>query len=104
VLRSAIAAIENAEAVPVPVAVPADDASTTSTRVAGAALGVGATEADRRVLDASTERSIVLAEAGSLREAQQAYAAAGDRERAQYASAGAALLHAVLDDHGDDAP
>ena len=94
VLRSAIAAIENAEAVPAP----ASDASTGTGRVAGSALGVGATEAERRVLDAATERSIVVAEAASLHEAQRAYAAAGDSSRARSASAGAALLHTVLDD------
>jgi hypothetical protein len=100
VLRSAIAAIENAEAV----TVPADDASTSSGSVAGAVLGVGASEAERRVLDAATERAIVLAEAAGLREAQQAYAAAGESSRAQSASAGAELLQAVLDAHGEGAP
>jgi hypothetical protein len=97
VLRSAIAAIENAEAVPVPATqAPPGTSSTTSARVSGSALGIGATEAERRVLDAATERAVVRAEVASLCEAEQAYAAAGDSSRAQSASAGAALLHAVL--------
>ena len=97
VLRSAIAAIENAEAVPVPATqAPLGTSSTTSARFAGSAIGICATEAERRVLDAATERAVVLLEVACLSEAEQAYAAAGDSSRAQAASAGAALLHAVL--------
>ena len=96
VLRTAVAAIENAEAVPV------DDGRTvaTSADVAGAAVGLGVTEAERRRLDDATERSLVVAEVRSLVEAEAAYAAAGDRERARDAAAGAALLRAVLDESG----
>ncbi len=102
VLRSAIAAIENAEAVPPPHPEGASDPSTTgSARVAGSAVGVGATEAERRVLDAATERAIVDAEMSSLREAAQAYAAAGDASRARSATGGEALLHAVLGESED---
>lgn len=94
VLRSAVAAIENAEAVP------AGDgrAGTASADVAGAALGLGATEAERRRLDDATERSVVAAEVQSLVEAEIAYAAAGDSDRARSAAAGAALLRSVLED------
>ncbi len=94
VLRTAVAAIENAEAVPV------DDsrASVGSADVAGAALGLGATEADRRRLDEATERAVVALEVHSLVEAQQAYAVAGDHDRARSAEAGADLLRAVLDE------
>ena len=96
VLRTAVAAIENAEAVPV------DDGHTvaTSADVAGAAVGLGVTEAERRRLDDATERSLVVAEVRSLVEAEAAYAAAGDRERARDAAAGVALLRAVLDEPG----
>ena len=98
VLRSAVAAIENAEAVPVadlPTAT--TSASTTSAEVAGSALGVGAAEAPRRDLDAGGERAVVLAEVAHLIEAEQVYAAAGDATRAQSASAGIAVLQSVLE-------
>jgi hypothetical protein len=93
-LRSAVAAIENAEAVPVV------DRPTvaTSADVAGAALGIGAAEAERLVLDATDERRVVAAELVALAEAEAAYAAAGDTERATAASAGARVLRDVLDD------
>ena len=96
VLHTAVAAIENAEAVPV------DDGRTvaTSADVAGAAVGLGVTEAERRRLDDATERSLVVAEVRSLVEAEAAYAAAGDRGRARDAAAGVALLRAVLDESG----
>jgi hypothetical protein len=103
VLRSAVAAIENAEAVSV-VDLPTStvSGSTTSAAVAGTASGVGAAEADRRDLDAAAERALVLAEVAALVEAEQVYAAAGDPSRAQSAAAGIAVLEAVLDDtaHG----
>ncbi|GAA5021697.1 hypothetical protein GCM10023258_11300 [Terrabacter aeriphilus] len=92
VLRTAVAAIENAEAVPVGEApVPA-----TSGDGAGAALGLGAGETRRRTLDDAAERSVVEAEVRSLVEAQQLYAGTGDRDRAQRAAAGVALLEGVL--------
>ena len=107
VLRSAVAAIENAEAVSVD-DLPASttSASTTSAAVAGSALGVGAAEADRRDLDAAAERAVLLSEVAALVEAERVYAAAGDARRAQSASAGAAVLEGVLevvlDDQADE--
>ena len=101
VLRNAIAAIENAEAVPSPHPEgPGGTSATSSTLVAGAAVGVGATEAQRRVLGAAAERAVVAAEVALLLEAQQAYAAAGDAARGQSAAGGVALLHAVLGESG----
>lgn len=98
-LRNAVAAIENAEAVPV-----ADRPSvSTSADVAGSALGVGATEAARLVLAEATEREVVGAEVSALVEAEGAYAAAGDAERASAAAAGAVVLRAVLDQVSDSA-
>jgi hypothetical protein len=94
VLRSAVAALENAEAVSVTDA----PVSASSPDVAGAALGVGATEAQRRVLDAAQERSVLEAEVQALRDAEQAYAAAGDTVRATMAAAGIGLLRGVLDE------
>ena len=103
VLRSAVAAIENAEAVSVD-DLPASttSASTTSADVAGSALGVGAAEADRRDLDAAAERAVLLSEVAALVEAERVYAAAGDARRAQSASAGVAVLEGVLDVVLDD--
>lgn len=92
VLRTAVAAIENAEAVPVAEA----SSPLTSGDVAGAALGLGAGETPRRVLDDTAERSVVEAEVRSLAEAEQLYAGTGDRDRARRAAAGAALLEGVL--------
>ncbi|KRB43234.1 hypothetical protein [Terrabacter sp. Root181] len=97
-LRSAVAAIENAEAVPVH----DGPTPTASADVAGAAVGLGATEAQRRLLGEDAERSLVLAEVQSLVEAEAAYAAAGDRDRAQSAAVGIAVLTAVLDEVGHD--
>jgi uncharacterized protein YqeY len=54
-LRTAIAAIDNAEAVDAP----ADDQPRASEHIAGARSGVGATEAERRDLTASTVRAIL---------------------------------------------
>ena len=94
VLRTAVAAIENAEAVPTD----EGTAVTTSADVAGAAVGLGVTEGERRRLDDAAERSIVLSEVLSLTEAEVAYAAAGRTEQARDAALGAALLSDVLDE------
>ena len=98
-LRGAVAAIENAEAVPV-IDRPLVGGSVD---VAGAALGVGATEAARLVLDGEAEREVVSAEVAALVEAQEAYAAAGDADRAAAAAAGAEVLRDVLDQVADPA-
>ena len=102
VLRSAVAAIENAEAVAVDdgptVTSSATSSATSSVAVAGAPVGLGVTEAERRPLDDASERSLVLAEVQALLEAETDYAAAGESERARSAAAGASLLTAVLDE------
>jgi hypothetical protein len=101
VLRAAVAAIENAEAVPVD-ATPAMVASAdVAADVAGAAVGLGVTEARRRHLDDATERSVVAAEVESLLEAELTYAAVGDAERARSAASGAVLLRSVLEESDD---
>lgn len=91
-LRSAIAALDNAEAVPTgdgrgPV---------TSAHVAGAAIGVGAAEADRLLLTDGDEREIVGDEIRGLIEAERLYAVAGEAVRASEAGRAAALLDDVL--------
>jgi len=93
VLRSTVAAIENAEAIPVD----ATRTAAASTDVAGAAVGLGVTEAQRRHLDDAAERSVVAAEVQSLLEAELTYAAVGDLERARSAASGAVLLRSVLE-------
>ena len=70
--------------------------TTAAADVAGAALGVGSTEAERLELDVGAERRLVVAEFASLAEAEEAYAAAGDGERASVAAAGAEVLRDVL--------
>lgn len=93
-VRGALAAIDNAEAVPV-AARPAGG-SATSDDVAGAVLGVGAAEADRLVLGDAAERAVVDAEIAALDEAEQAYAAHGAEARVRSAATGASVLRSVL--------
>jgi len=109
VLRSAVAAIENAEAVPLQGTSAAGSSlsgSASSGDVALAAVGIGVTEAERRRLDHAAERAVVVAEVRSLLEARTAYAAAGHGDRAGAAAAGAELLTDVLEEadrlHGTD--
>lgn len=92
-IRSALAAIENAEAVP---ADGANPAVATSEHVAGAAIGVGAAEAQRRELDeeqileiVSSERNERLVTAAELR-------ALGQEARATELETEAAALDAFL--------
>lgn len=74
VLRSTLAAIENAEAV-VPAAVP-------SLAIEQSPLGVGAAEAERRVLSAEDVARIVRAEVASRESAAADYERAGHPDRA----------------------
>ena len=92
-LRSAIAAIDNAEAV----ATDGAPGSTTSRHIAGAAVGVGAAEAPRRELSAPEEAAIVRAELADLREAARHRMRAGDRVGADRIDAAAGVLQGVLD-------
>lgn len=81
-VRSALAALENAEAVP-------------TTAVSGAIedsrVGVGATEAERRSLTDAEERAILDTEIESLAEAERVYCVRAP-ERAEAARVGIALL------------
>jgi len=95
-LRTTLAALENAEAVPVPDAAQRRSATSGSEHVAGAAIGVGAAEADRRELGEDDERAIVAAEVASLREAAGHRRDAGDASGAEAAVAAARLLEDVV--------
>ena len=95
-LRSALAAIANAEAVSgdavhaVPVPRPG------TSRIAMASAGLGSTEVPRRVLDEATIRDIVTAEITERRQAADQYAAAGHVRYSDRLKAEADVLRAVL--------
>jgi hypothetical protein len=99
-MRTAIAALENAEAVPTSVAPGiggGPDAETDPSRhVAGAMAGVGAAEAERLVLDEASEAAILRGEVESLLEAARQYEAGGRDEPASQARAAAHELSAVV--------
>ena len=83
-LRSVLAAIANAEAVPPP-AVPPDGSApavTGNQYVAGSTAGLAATEAGRRELTGEEVAEIVRAEAAERRAAARQYHAAGQAEQA----------------------
>ncbi len=92
-IRSALAAIENAEAV-VPEAT--SGTSMTSEHVAGTAVGVGVAEADRRELDEDHTLEIVSAERDERLAAAADYRARGEEQRAAELEAEAAALDAFL--------
>ena len=93
-LRSTLAAIDNAEAV---------DATAGGGRpagegpIAGAALGVGAAEVERRVLTAAETEAIVRREVTERQSAAHAYERAGQAPHAERLRAEAELLNAYLD-------
>ena len=91
-LRAAIATLENAEAV----ATSGAPGPTTSRHVAGAAVGLGAAEAERRVLSDADERALLDEEIARLGEAESAFAEAGATTRAAEAGAAARLLEHVV--------
>jgi uncharacterized protein YqeY len=88
-LRSALAAIGNAEAVSAG-RLPA--AGTSSPHFAGAAAGLGAAEVPRRALSEADVESIVRAEIAERQLAARQYAEAGHDERAAQLRAQAAVL------------
>lgn len=94
-IRSALAALDNAEAVPVAsVAGPADGASE---HVATANVGVGSSDAPRRELSAAEEREVVSGEVAELRSAAQELAALGSTDRAKDLRRAAHLIAEALD-------
>jgi uncharacterized protein YqeY len=85
-LRSVLAAIANAEAVPPAEASPADGSApavTGNQYVAGSTAGLGATEAGRRELTGDEVAAIVRAEAAERRAACRHYRAAGQAGQAE---------------------
>ncbi|HET7351045.1 MAG TPA: hypothetical protein VFJ28_08900 [Marmoricola sp.] len=90
-LRTTLAALDNAEAVP---GAPAET-SAASAHVAGGRAGLGAAEASRRVLAQDEERAIVRAEVEDLRAAAAEYSAAGHDERAASAARTAGVLEGL---------
>jgi hypothetical protein len=85
-IRSALAAMENAEAVSLPA----------QSGYAEARVGVGAGEASPRALPPGEEQMILRAEIDDLRRAAATYTRAGLPDRARTATRGADALAAVL--------
>jgi uncharacterized protein len=92
-LRSALAAVDNAEAVE---AAPPPTAAT-HPDLAGTTVGVGATEAGRRDLEEAEVERLVRAEVTDRRAAAQAYERAGRHDRARRLRAEADVLGSHLD-------
>lgn len=97
VLRTVLAAIDNAEAVPADASGPATSGESP---IAGAASGVGATEAARRELTAGDIAALVRAERDERVAAAAELAAVGAVEQAAELRAEAALLDPYLTDEG----
>ncbi len=94
VYRTALAAIDNAEAVPLPEGMPRAGA------VEAAAIGVGAAEAERRALTEPEMLDIVAAEADERRHAADQFDRHGSQtDRAQALRDDAALLDNLIEDN-----
>jgi hypothetical protein len=93
-VRSVLAALENAEAVP---ATSHATPLTQSEHVAGAAVGLGAAEAPRRVLSDTDERAVVEREVAELRQSAALLAEAGKAERSLELLGVAEAVEAVLE-------
>ena len=87
-LRSALSALENAEAVPV-------DTMPAAGAVDAAGLGAGAADAPRRELTESDERALLDEDIADLRRAETSYSAVGDVQRAADAARAAEALAAL---------
>ena len=95
VVRSALAAIANAEAVPAPSITPADEGP-----VAGAVTGVGSTEAPRRELTADEVREVVEHERQDRVQAAEESEAGGLGEYAARLRTQAAILAFLIERTG----
>jgi uncharacterized protein YqeY len=91
-LRTAIAAIDNAEAVPAP----ETDPATTSSHIAGARAGVGAAEAARRQLSAGRQRATLRDQITGYTTEADRYEALGKQDAAARLRTQARLLTAYL--------
>ncbi|HWD45875.1 MAG TPA: GatB/YqeY domain-containing protein [Actinomycetota bacterium] len=92
-LRSALAAIENAEAVAPP---PGSPTEATHDRLAGTVAGVGAAEAERRALSEAEVEEIARGEVDERRAAADAYERAGRADPARRLRAEADVLGGYL--------
>ena len=92
-LREAIAALDNAEAIPPD----GDLKAESSEHVAGGVVGLGAAEAERRILDAAEQRAIVRAVIETRLTAASTYDKHGQSARADELRSGAEILIATLD-------
>jgi uncharacterized protein YqeY len=92
-LRSAIAALENAEAVPTD---QATDTTAGNEHVAGAPVGLGVTEADRQDLTESDVRAILAAEVRDRTTAADEYDGLGRPDQAARLRAEAEVLSRYL--------
>ena len=95
-LRTALAAVDNAEAVPGSPDHDHEPGPLAEGVIAGAAAGVGATEAARRELTEEQVTAVVAAEVAERRAAAADYGAAGHDERAARLTAEADALDRVL--------
>ena len=97
-LRSALGAIANAEAVPLPEAsVGPLAAPSENVPIAGSVAGLGRAEIDRRVLTEDEATAIVAAEAADRRAAARDYRASGHADRAGRLLREAQAIEAALD-------
>ncbi len=94
-IRSALAALDNAEAVPIAsVAGPAEGASE---HVATAHVGVGSSDAPRRELSDTEERDVLSDEVAELRSAAQELESHGSNDRAEDLRRAAHVIAEALD-------
>jgi uncharacterized protein len=97
-LRSALAAIANAEAVPLPEASARRTApASENVPIAGGVAGLGGGEIDRRVLTEDEAAAIAAAEAADRRAAARDYQAAGHADRAARLRREAQAIESALD-------
>lgn len=94
-LRSGLSAIDNAEAVPTEAVTHGDDSP-----IAGASVGLGATEAARRELTLEDVRSLLRAEIEERQQAAIEIESAGHRDRAEDLRREVTVLQSVLDPAG----
>jgi uncharacterized protein YqeY len=92
-IRSALGAVGNAQATEL---APTGPMTSTSVHMAGSAVGVGATEAERRELTENDIEQIVSAEVTERRAAAEDYAALDQEERAERLRAEADVLAAII--------
>lgn len=92
-IRSALGAIDNAEAVDTTVDA---DSIDTDSRIAGAVAGAGSTEVRRRTLGDEGVAEVLRAEVADRLAAAEEYQSAGSPERAELLGAEAATIEAFI--------